>query len=199
MRGTIHLMTAADFLKFRGCLQPSLDAGMRAILKERADALDIPVAAGRRASRTSRQPHTFEDARDHLVSKFPRGDQRAMGYVARMSVAAGAGAERRRAGRTRRRRTFVSADDVAAQARRRVRLAWPVRAALPGRLRAGDREGRTGLDRTGESRAGLCDPRRQARDRRRVQPASRSTICRTPHGPTPTRPRRCGFCPSGTA
>jgi len=85
MRGTIHLMTAADFLKFRGCLQPSLDAGMQAILRERTDALDMPalLAAARAYFATA---HTFEDARDHLVSKFPRGDQRAMGYVARMSV-----------------------------------------------------------------------------------------------------------------
>ena len=85
MRGTIHLMTAADFLKFRGCLQPSLDAGMRAILKERADTLDVPsLLAVARAY--FEQPHTFEDARDHLVSKFPRGDERAMGYAARMAL-----------------------------------------------------------------------------------------------------------------
>lgn len=85
MRGTIHLMTAADFLTFRDCLQPSLDLGMRAILRERADTLDLPsLLAVARAYFV--QPHTFEDARDHLVSKFPRGDQRAMGYAVRLSV-----------------------------------------------------------------------------------------------------------------
>jgi hypothetical protein len=85
MRGTIHLMTSADFLKFRDCLQPSLDAGMRAILKERADALDVrALLAVARAY--FEQPHTFEDARDHLVSKFPRGDERAMGYTVRMAL-----------------------------------------------------------------------------------------------------------------
>ena len=85
MRGTIHLMTASDFLKFRGCLQPSLDAGIRAILKERADKLDVRslLAVGRPYFE---QPHNFEDARDHLVSAFPRGDQRAMGYVVRMTL-----------------------------------------------------------------------------------------------------------------
>jgi hypothetical protein len=85
MRGTIHLMAAADFLKFRGCLQESLDAGLRAILRERADALDLPslLAVARAYFET---PHTFEDARDHLVSKFPRGDERAMGYAARIGV-----------------------------------------------------------------------------------------------------------------
>ena len=85
MRGTIHLMTAADFLKFRACLQPSLDLGMRAILKERADSLDLPALLAV-ARAYFGQPHTFEQARDHLVAKFPRGDERAMGYVARMGV-----------------------------------------------------------------------------------------------------------------
>jgi len=85
MRGTIHLMTSADFLKFRNCLQPSLDAGMRAILKARADTMDVPsLLAVARAY--FEQPHTFEDARDHLVSKFPRGDERAMGYAVRMAL-----------------------------------------------------------------------------------------------------------------
>ena len=85
MRGTIHLMTAADFLKFRACLQPSLDMGLRAILKERADSLDLPALLAV-ARAYFGQPHTFEQARDHLVATFPRGDERAMGYAARMSV-----------------------------------------------------------------------------------------------------------------
>jgi Winged helix DNA-binding domain len=85
MRGTIHLMTAADFLKFRSCLQPSLDAGMRAILKARADTLEVASLLAV-ARPYFGQPHNFEDARDHLVSAFPRGDQRAMGYAVRMAL-----------------------------------------------------------------------------------------------------------------
>jgi len=85
MRGTIHLMTAADFLRYRGCLQPSLDAGMRAILKERAENLDAPklLAVG---GAYFKQPHNFEEVRGHLMSKFPDGDERAMGYAVRMGV-----------------------------------------------------------------------------------------------------------------
>lgn len=85
MRGTIHLMTAVDFLKYRGCLQPSLDAGMRAILKERAGALDTPRLLAV-AGAYLQQPHNFEEVRDHLVATFPGGDDRAMGYAARMGV-----------------------------------------------------------------------------------------------------------------
>jgi hypothetical protein len=85
MRGTIHLMSAADFLKFRGCLQPGLDGGMHAILKERAQQMDIAkVLAHARAFLET--PHNFEEVRDHLMSKFPGGDDRALGYVARMSL-----------------------------------------------------------------------------------------------------------------
>lgn len=85
MRGTIHLMTAADFLKFRGCLQPSLDLGMRTILRERAETLDLPALLA--VARTYfRQPHNFEDVRDHLVSKFSGGDERAMGYAVRVGL-----------------------------------------------------------------------------------------------------------------
>ena len=85
MRGTIHLMTAADFLKYRGCLQPSLDLGMHAILKERATALDL-TALLKVARSYFKEPHTFEEARDHFVSTFPRGDERAMGYAVRMGL-----------------------------------------------------------------------------------------------------------------
>ena len=85
MRGTIHLMTAADFLKYRGCLQPSLDAGMLAILKERAQALDAPRLLAL-AGAYLQQPHNFEEVRDHLMSKFPGGDERAMGYAVRMGM-----------------------------------------------------------------------------------------------------------------
>ena len=85
MRGTIHLMTAADFVKFRACLQASLDAGMHAILRDGARKLDLP-ALGASAAAFFRKPHTFEEARAHLASVFPGGDQRAMGYAARMSV-----------------------------------------------------------------------------------------------------------------
>ena len=36
LRGTIHLMTAADFVAFRGAIQPALTKGLQAILRERA-------------------------------------------------------------------------------------------------------------------------------------------------------------------
>lgn len=85
MRGTIHLMTARDFLAFRGCLQPGLDAGLHAILRERAQQLDM-TALGKRASAFLKSPHNFEEIRAHLLEAFPSGDERAMGYAVRMAL-----------------------------------------------------------------------------------------------------------------
>jgi hypothetical protein len=85
MRGTIHLMTAKDFLAFRACLQPGLDAGLRAILKERAQQLDM-AALEKKAAAFLKAPHNFEEVRAHLVDAFPSGDERAMGYAVRMAL-----------------------------------------------------------------------------------------------------------------
>ncbi len=86
MRGTIHLMTGADVVAFRSVLQPSLSAGMRAILKDRTKGLDIEalVAASRAFFATS--PNTFVMLRSHLGGKFPELDERAMGYTVRMHL-----------------------------------------------------------------------------------------------------------------
>ena len=85
MRGTLHVMAAGDFLAFRACLQPGLDGGLRAILRERAAALDM-IALGRTAEAYLKTPHNFEEIRAHLVAAFPGGDERAMGYAVRMAL-----------------------------------------------------------------------------------------------------------------
>ena len=85
MRGTIHLMAAPDFLAFRASLQEGLDAGLHAILRDRARTIDFR-ALNKAALAYFRSPHTFEDARTHLVKTFPGGDERALGYAARLSV-----------------------------------------------------------------------------------------------------------------
>jgi hypothetical protein len=83
MRGTLHLMTAVDYLSLRGPLQPALSAGMRSVLRDRAKDLDIPalVAAARRYF--AEQPRTFTELRTHLIDLFPTTDARAMGYAVR--------------------------------------------------------------------------------------------------------------------
>ncbi len=85
MRGTIHLTSAADFLRFRSTLQPGLDKGLASILKvriENAD-LDAVVAAGRAFFDA---PHTFDALRDHFQTTFPKLDTRAIAYCTRLRM-----------------------------------------------------------------------------------------------------------------
>jgi hypothetical protein len=79
MRATLHLLSAADYLRFRGPLQAALD---RAMPKQRADGLDFDhlVDVGRSFFST---PRTFDAFRDHLETRHPKADVRAMAYAVR--------------------------------------------------------------------------------------------------------------------
>jgi hypothetical protein len=84
LRGTLHLMTAADFVRFRETLQTALDRGLK-ILGGRIDGVQMePLLA--LAGRFFREPRTFDAFRDHLAEKFPKNDIRAMAYAARLQV-----------------------------------------------------------------------------------------------------------------
>ena len=86
MRGTLHLMTAAGYLGLRGTLQPMLSRGMQSILRERATALDLAVLEEEARAFFGGAPATFDALRNHLKSKFPEGDERAMAYAIRMHL-----------------------------------------------------------------------------------------------------------------
>jgi hypothetical protein len=86
MRGTIHLVTRADYVAFRPAVQPALTAGMVSILKDRLRGLDVKglVAAARDVF--GEAPCTFAALRDRLAERFPGLDERAMGYAVRMQL-----------------------------------------------------------------------------------------------------------------
>jgi hypothetical protein len=86
MRGTLHLMSAADYLSLRGTLQPMLSRGMQSILRERATALDLSVLEEDARAFFGGAPGTFDALRDHLKAKHPEGDERAMAYAIRMHL-----------------------------------------------------------------------------------------------------------------
>ena len=73
MRGTLHLMTAVDFLAFRQTLQPMLTAGMTAVLRDRAKDLDIPALRDVARTFFSGEPKTFADLREGFWRGFRRG------------------------------------------------------------------------------------------------------------------------------
>lgn len=85
MRGTLHVMTASDYLAFRACQQPDLDRGLKALLKNRLAGIDIAriVDIARAHFKT---PRTFDDMRKHLQSVYPKLDERAMGYTVRLTL-----------------------------------------------------------------------------------------------------------------
>jgi hypothetical protein len=86
MRGTLHLMSAADYLRLRGTLQPMLSRGMQSILRERATALDLQALEEEARAFFGGAPATFDALRDHLKAQHPEGDERAMAYAIRMHL-----------------------------------------------------------------------------------------------------------------
>jgi hypothetical protein len=83
MRGTLHVMSAADYAAYRPSLQPVLTRAMSA-LGERAAGLDpervLPVATELLRER----PRTFGELRSLLKAEFPGVNDRALGFCVRM-------------------------------------------------------------------------------------------------------------------
>jgi len=86
MRGTIHLLSAKDFLSFRPLLSATLARGAWAIAGKRLGAVDVKpfYEVGRAFFGKNEAP--FEDLRGALERKFPNRDVRAMAYVVRMGI-----------------------------------------------------------------------------------------------------------------
>jgi hypothetical protein len=84
-RGTLHLVTAEDYLRFRTTLAPVLEAGLR-MLKDRGEGLEPAkvVAAARKL--LAKEPLTFTEVRDALQEQFPAVNDRALGFCTRMMV-----------------------------------------------------------------------------------------------------------------
>jgi hypothetical protein len=86
MRGTLHFVGAKDYLALRPAIQPVLTKGMRSVLRDRIADLDLDGLVGEARAFFLAQPRTFGELRDHLMKLHPKGDERAMGFVARMSL-----------------------------------------------------------------------------------------------------------------
>jgi hypothetical protein len=86
IRGTLHLCTAEDYLRFRAGLQPMLSQGWSAIVKSRnADfEMDSLLAAARRY--IGEKPRTFAEISDMLAELMPGHDVGAMRYAVRTHI-----------------------------------------------------------------------------------------------------------------
>jgi hypothetical protein len=92
MRGTLHLATARDYNALRATIQPALTQGMRAILRQRADDLDIDRLVATAHDFFAAKPQTFDALRPFLAGRSAggvqgeAGDVRAQAYAVRMNL-----------------------------------------------------------------------------------------------------------------
>jgi hypothetical protein len=86
LRGTLHLMTARDYLAMRAALQPALAIGARSALRTRAAGIEVARLAEFGRSFFGERPRPFEAFRDALAERHPGGDVRAMAYLVRMHL-----------------------------------------------------------------------------------------------------------------
>lgn len=86
LRGTLHLVTAKDYLGLRSVFQPMLTASIGQVLRDRAK--DLPVEQLGRQARAflDEAPRTFEEIRAELVRLNPGRDDRAMGFAVRCAL-----------------------------------------------------------------------------------------------------------------
>lgn len=83
MRVTLHLVTTKDYAGLRPLLQPMLSAGFQRARGEGVSGLELEsVLAAARACLQER-PCTFNDVRAVLGKKWPKLDERALGYAVR--------------------------------------------------------------------------------------------------------------------
>src|SRR6185369_5179811 len=83
MRGTLHLMSARDYISLRGSLQPGLTRGMLSILRERTAGIDLAALDREARAFFGGAPATFDAFRDHLKARDPECDERALAYTIR--------------------------------------------------------------------------------------------------------------------
>jgi hypothetical protein len=85
MRGTLHLMSAADYATYRMTLQPLLTRSL-GLLGSRAEGLDEEVVLPVAQSLLRERPRTFGDLRTALIEAFPGVNDRALGFTVRMQL-----------------------------------------------------------------------------------------------------------------
>jgi hypothetical protein len=86
MRGTIHLVSARDFVAFRPAIQPVLDDGMRRVFRDLPSDADVATWVAEARTFFGRQPATFDALRTHMVKLHPKANDRAMGFAPRMKL-----------------------------------------------------------------------------------------------------------------
>jgi hypothetical protein len=82
LRGTLHLLSARDYLAYRTAIQPVLDDALK-VLGSRAKGLDPALVLAAATALYEQQPRNFNDLRALLQAEFPDVHERALGYTVR--------------------------------------------------------------------------------------------------------------------
>lgn len=86
MRGTLHVVSARDYVQLRPAIQPVLSRGMKSVLRDRSSGFDIGSLVASARAYFEEKPRTFTELRDHMMTLHPDGDERAMGFAVRMHL-----------------------------------------------------------------------------------------------------------------
>jgi hypothetical protein len=86
MRGTLHVVASKDFVKLRASFQPMLTRSLLSVLRERAKGIDIDEVRALATQTLAGGPRTFEEVRDAVARAYPKGDIRAIAFIARMTL-----------------------------------------------------------------------------------------------------------------
>lgn len=83
MRATLHLFTAADYLRFRLALQPMLTGALSGVSKDRMGGITIEQVVESARELVDEQPRSFSEMRELLLQRHPDTDERMLGYGVR--------------------------------------------------------------------------------------------------------------------
>jgi hypothetical protein len=86
MRGTLHLLSARDYLAWRGPLQPALSRGVRSIAGATVNDTDLKQAEAITRAFLGHAPATFDAIRGHLEPRFKALNVRHLAYALRMTI-----------------------------------------------------------------------------------------------------------------
>jgi hypothetical protein len=86
IRGTLHLCTAQDYLRFRTTLQPALTAGWEAIAKGRKADFDMDALLTSAREFIAEKPRAFAEISEMLTRTMPGYDVGAMRYAVRTHI-----------------------------------------------------------------------------------------------------------------
>jgi hypothetical protein len=83
IRGTLHLLTADDYLKFRATLQPVLTDALESVLKVRGATVDVNLLVDTARDFIRAEPRSFAEITTLLTGLMPEGDPGGMRYAVR--------------------------------------------------------------------------------------------------------------------